>query len=903
MTLPERVIASRLWARVSNHSAYEQTLGAMRELAQALGRQVERSVPDYTDHSVTHMDALWSVADEVLSEAETAQMTPQEAFVLGASFYVHDLGMAFAATEPGANEIRRNEVYRAEATQLRRNPGIAPERVDLLALRSATRELHASKATDLVLKPLPGIDRYLIENTETRSSWGHMIGQVAASHHWDLNEVHRRLGVRNSVPTADRGSVDLGYVACILRICDYAHINRERASDLERGLRSEIGMDSLVHWNAQARITGPTREADELVYGCTTPIEDVDAWWQFFDMAAKLDAEVASVREYLRGRAASAARFCLRGVKGTELPQTFANYVQMAGGTAPIDIRVQPHSMERVVEMLGGKHIYGADQLAPIRELIQNARDAILLRQANQRANNQEERQGQIVISLEDVDGATMLTVHDNGVGMLRSVVTRHLIGVGSDFWHSAEFYRDFGKALDAGFHPIGKFGVGFLSVFMLGDRVEVETEAAGGTHVILRLRGIGRRGELSETPAVGEIGTKVRIVLRPEMVPLLSNLEAVVRARAPMLPIPILVRSKGAASSVRMETITPGWWKHVELDALIDFVRTWRWIAFLGALPSKKIRSELERYSSYSALGRAGKFDLFGWPGSSPQLRDDFNRVVSSGGTGEFGVLRCSEGIAVDVVPAYDMSGISEVGELDLPVSRNEPLEPRWPYARPRKMDPDDPIVAQADALRNRLVAGIYPDVIAKLNELERYGMLPARMEFLRGIARIYGNTVLIESGLRWIPVVQPPGNLVHHSAAELAEQLRQHRRVGVFSGIGPGGAYAVAARYLRATELGHMLVIAFRLEEVQADYSDKDRLKIAGKSNPLDGPLEKVLGEFKEGPVELTFLSSTIEILAGAWSIPKKSITDQQWRFDFESNILWADLRATPVGEQMTP
>jgi HSP90 family molecular chaperone len=95
--------------------------------------------------------------------------------------------------------------------------------------------------------------------------------------------------------------------------------------------------------------------------------------------------------------------------------------------------------------------------------------------------------------------------VRDNGVGMSRNIVVRHLIAVASNFWQSAEFFRDFGPAVDAGFKPIGKFGIGFLSVFMLGDHIIVETEAAGHPRVTLRLRGLGHRGELKNLlqPAV----------------------------------------------------------------------------------------------------------------------------------------------------------------------------------------------------------------------------------------------------------------------------------------------------------------------------------------------------------------------------------------------------------------
>lgn len=201
--------------------------------------------------------------------------------------------------------------------------------------------------------------------------------------------------------------------------------------------------------------------------------------------------------------------------EGVEDPAVFNRYVRLPEQVVPIDIRVQPDSMERVVELLGGRHIYGDDLLAPIRELIQNARDALELRKALDHANNRPSPPGRIDVSLEVNSDSCVLKVADNGVEMTRTVVRRHLVAVGSDFWNSVEFYRRFSKAVDAGFRPIGRFGIGFLSVFMLGDHVEVETEAVGSKRIRLKLEGVGRRGELVETPALGQPGTEVRIVLK----------------------------------------------------------------------------------------------------------------------------------------------------------------------------------------------------------------------------------------------------------------------------------------------------------------------------------------------------------------------------------------------------
>jgi hypothetical protein len=859
----------------------------LRELAGALGRQVERTLPEYTDHSVRHMDALWTVANQVLSSQECKSVTPSEALILGACFYVHDLGMAFAATAEGVANLKKNKQYKPIYDRLRNVYKLPPNRAEVLAVRLTTREVHARKAPDLCSEPLPGVGRFLIESAEARERWAYLIGHVAASHHWDLDEVHRQLGSRNSVPTADGSTADLGFLACVLRIIDYAHINRERASNLDRALRSEISADSVVHWDAQASVTGPVRENDLLVYGCTTPIQDIDAWWLFYDLASGLDAEIRNVREYLRGRAVSANRFSLQGVKGIELPQTFTTLVQLAGDTAPIDIRVQPHSMERLVDLLGGKRLYGLDHLAPLRELIQNARDAIELRKAAEQVDNRTVTAGEIIVALDDVDEKSILSVRDNGVGMGRSVIVRYLIAVGSDFWHSAEFYRDFGKVLDFGFRPIGKFGIGFLSVFMFGDYVEVETETAGSDRTLLRLRGLGRRGELKEMPATGDIGTEVRITLKPEIAERLADLVPIVRARAPMLQIPLTVRTRRGGSRIN-EQIESGWWKQVEDESFCAFVRDWETIGRSGRGPvqdeaSIKRQRWLYNYESRPTFGESMK----GWPTTPPTVIEEGMRVMSRGGLENYGVVQCSQGIAVDVVNVKDVTGVVEIGEVELTTARGAII----PSEYESQASWDNVGKAMNAGVVRRIRLRLLPEIVSKLNDLERYGMLPARLNFLRGLSAIYGNSLLRETTLRWIPVLEPPGNLVHRSRREFQEQLRQQSHLLLTVGAGPAAAY-LTTPHIALSQLAQILVVAIWLKEFDVGYDRRQQLKFEESGTVLRGALDELIDRTRASRSSLVLTQALIAEVEEAWSIPNGTVEKQRWGLDFEKDILWVDL-----------
>ena len=63
---------------------------SFRERAAMLAQEISRDLPDYTVHDITHIDALWFLAD--LIGGERYELTPTEAFVLGGAFLVHDLG-------------------------------------------------------------------------------------------------------------------------------------------------------------------------------------------------------------------------------------------------------------------------------------------------------------------------------------------------------------------------------------------------------------------------------------------------------------------------------------------------------------------------------------------------------------------------------------------------------------------------------------------------------------------------------------------------------------------------------------------------------------------------------------------------------------------------------------------
>lgn len=74
---------------------------------------------------------------------------------------------------------------------------------------------------------------------------------------------------------------------------------------------------------------------------------------------------------------------------------------------------------------------------------------------------------------------------------MTKKVLTEHLLTIASDYWEG-QFHIDFPKASES-FSPAGKFGIGFLSTFMLGRRIEVFSQRNGNDRYHLTIHGLGK--------------------------------------------------------------------------------------------------------------------------------------------------------------------------------------------------------------------------------------------------------------------------------------------------------------------------------------------------------------------------------------------------------------------------
>lgn len=221
-----------------------------------------------------------------------------------------------------------------------------------------------------------------------------------------------------------------------------------------------------------------------------------------------------------------------------------------------------------------------------LRELLSNASDALdKLRflQSKGETPRKPELPLEIRITVDKVQNC--LTVSDTGVGMTREEMVENLgtIARSGSEQFLAEHSREHAKGGPDGTASdkpdasqiIGRFGIGFYSVFMVADKVEVTSRPAFGEAGAFTWSSDGA-GSFSVAPSEAEEperGTVVRAYLKQDALEFLEKyrLESVIRKHSAFLAFPLLLEGE------RVNT-TPALWREpkfsVSKEQYADFYK-----------------------------------------------------------------------------------------------------------------------------------------------------------------------------------------------------------------------------------------------------------------------------------------------------------------------------------------
>lgn len=119
-----------------------------------------------------------------------------------------------------------------------------------------------------------------------------------------------------------------------------------------------------------------------------------------------------------------------------------------------------------------GEHIYG-DEKYGLRELVQNSIDAcMLMKEVSENLEDYKFDKYKPCINIVFDEENKEVRITDNGVGMSLDILKKYFLNVGVSYYSSQDY-----KYKGYTYNPIGNYGIGFLSCFMLSSKVKVDSK------------------------------------------------------------------------------------------------------------------------------------------------------------------------------------------------------------------------------------------------------------------------------------------------------------------------------------------------------------------------------------------------------------------------------------------
>jgi HSP90 family molecular chaperone len=169
--------------------------------------------------------------------------------------------------------------------------------------------------------------------------------------------------------------------------------------------------------------------------------------------------------------------------------------------------------VKKIIDLLIGDALYSRRDVS-IRELIQNAVDAC------ERLSDSKfggATRTEITINIDTKEG--YFEVIDNGDGMSPEVLSEYFAVVGRSIRDEENIMERAQGDEKTRSHLIGKFGIGFISAYMLAKQIFLSTTCDGHPQINLEIKGISEPFVYYDTSKVGrapdEIGTTIRVYLK----------------------------------------------------------------------------------------------------------------------------------------------------------------------------------------------------------------------------------------------------------------------------------------------------------------------------------------------------------------------------------------------------
>ncbi len=466
---------------------------------------------EYTDHGIEHIEMVLKAVEFLVPDDSYCHITPKEIAILISSIVLHDIAMhtefaTFIAMLDGKYDNVKVDIldkktwselwdnYLSESrhwssktlNDIFGNHNELPQTPDLSNKDKLTgndkkligefiRRNHARFAHEIALNGFIGNRTIPFGNAEFDERDKQLTGIIARSHGINIRETFPYLQEIALDAWKYPDELNIVYLMVLLRIADYIQIDKTRTSEVLLKLKTFNSPISLrehkTHLTIRHIYFGTITEPELIYVDCNKP-EDARMYVKIQllikDIQHELDLSWATLGEIYGFKPENKPKIKFRRID-SNLTKLQLDYIPQK-----ISFEVNKDLSKLLVAPLyGSKPTYG------IRELVQNATDACKERTKIELDKRNTNYEPLVLVSINKIeDEKYLFQIKDNGKGMTLDEILSYFLSVGSSFRETVEWKKEFtsnGKSL---VNRNGKFGIGVLAAFLLGNEISVKTKS-----------------------------------------------------------------------------------------------------------------------------------------------------------------------------------------------------------------------------------------------------------------------------------------------------------------------------------------------------------------------------------------------------------------------------------------
>lgn len=422
------------------------------KIKELINKKTTINFPNYTNHDMNHSFKLMNTMYELIKDNKKDFNALEIALMIYSALF-HDLGMAITDEEIENIKNNNSKYLNSQNFELIKENNFNNED---LALQEVIRNAHGKIAYDLITSKYE--KEFRLPNYEN-ISFAENLAEICLSHTTDKSYVENL----KTNTTKGESEYNTQFLAILLRLSDILDIDSTRtpialfeSMNLNDFSKSEWQKNFTID-NIKKIFTVNDLKEIRLEGSC----KDI-----------KIHRKLLGYIKWIENELRLAVDLTSNMEKKYHilLNTEVKNKIKPIGYTIPdLKLNMDYHA---ITNLLMGEAIYGSKDLG-LRELLQNSIDAIMIKKDMFEIKNLSQKDTYTPIIEINIDEENnKFIIKDNGMGMNEYIIKNYFLNVGKSYYKSKDFLN-----YKHNYNPIGNFGIGFLSCFMLSDEVQVVTK------------------------------------------------------------------------------------------------------------------------------------------------------------------------------------------------------------------------------------------------------------------------------------------------------------------------------------------------------------------------------------------------------------------------------------------